>query len=441
MPNLDPDGANQDGANQDGRTHDAYLALRIRDFRLLLSANFLASFSGAVLSVVVGWYIFELTRSALALGIVGLVQIVPVFFVSLPAGQYVDNHNPKRIGVAAALFSVLATLLLALVAATGAPLWLLYLGLFVMGIARAFRNAVQAPLVASSVPPAAFGNASAWSSSLGQLASVLGPAVGGVSVALVRGSAPVFLLTAVMLALGAFALGAMRTRYVPRPKEKLTRASLLAGVRFVWRTKVLFSAVLLDMVSVLLGGATALLPIFALEVLHVGATGLGLLRSAPAAGAVVMALAVAHRGPFQKAGRTLLLTVAAFGVATILLGVSRSFGLSLVALTLLGAFDAVSVVIRNTLELVFTPDAMRGRVGAVHHIFIGMSNEFGEFESGLLAALVGATSAVVLGGVGVLIVVPLIALAWPELRRLGRIETPLRDGVGAVPVPAEETLV
>ena len=436
MPNLDPD-----GANQDGRTHDAYLALRIRDFRLLLSANFLASFSGAVLSVVVGWYIFELTRSALALGIVGLVQIVPVLFVSLPAGQYVDNHNPKRIGVAAALFSVLATLLLALVAATGAPLWLLYLGLFVMGIARAFRNAVQAPLVASSVPPAAFGNASAWSSSLGQLAAVLGPAVGGVGVALVRGSAPVFLLTAVMLALGAFALGAMRTRYVARPKEKLTRASLLAGVHFIWRTKVLFSAVLLDMVSVLLGGATALLPIFALEVLHVGATGLGLLRSAPAAGAVVMALAVAHRGPFQKAGRTLLLTVAAFGVATILLGVSRSFGLSLVALTLLGAFDAVSVVIRNTLELVFTPDAMRGRVGAVHHIFIGMSNEFGEFESGLLAALVGATSAVVLGGVGVLVVVPLIALAWPELRRLGRIETPPRDGVGAVPVPAEETLV
>ena len=429
-------------SSPNGLTHDAYLALRIRNFRLLLSANFLASFSGAVLSVVVGWYIFELTRSALALGIVGLVQIVPVIFISLPAGQYVDNHDPKRIGVAAALLSALATLLLAFVAATGAPIWLLYMGLFVMGIARAFRNAVQAPLVASSVPSEAFGNASAWSSSLGQLASVLGPAVGGVSVALIRGSAPVFLLTALMLAFGALALGSMRTRYVKRPKEKLTRASLLAGVHFIWRTKVLFSAVLLDMVSVLLGGATALLPIFALEVLHVGATGLGLLRSAPAVGAVLMALAVAHRGPFQKAGRTLLMTVAAFGVATILLGLSRSFGLSLVALTLLGAFDAVSMVIRNTLELVFTPDAMRGRVGAVHHIFIGMSNEFGEFESGLLAALVGATSAVVLGGVGVLVVVPLIALAWPELRQLGRIET-VPDGAvtGAVLPTAEETLV
>ena len=372
----------------------------------------------------------------------GLVQIVPVLFISLPAGQYVDNHDPKRIGVMATLMSALATLLLAFVAATGAALWLLYLGLFVMGIARAFRNAVQAPLVAASVPPAAFGNASAWSSSLGQLASVLGPAVGGVSIALISGSAPVFLLTAAMLALGAFALGLMRTQYVARPKEKLTRASLFAGVHFIWRTKVLFSAVLLDMVSVLLGGATALLPIFALEVLHVGATGLGLLRSAPAAGAVLMALALAHRGPFQKAGRTLLATVAAFGVATLLLGLSRSFGLSLLALTLLGAFDAVSMVIRNTLELVFTPDPMRGRVGAVHHIFIGMSNEFGEFESGLLAALVGATSAVVIGGVGVLVVVPLIAFAWPELRRLGRIEIP-EDGavLGSSPLPTEETLV
>ena len=229
-----------DPAKQEGSTHDAYLALRIRDFCLLLSANFLTSFSGAILSVVVGWYIFELTRSALALGVVGLVQIVPVLFISLPAGQYVDNHDPKRIGVMATLMSALATLLLAFVAATGAALWLLYLGLFVMGIARAFRNAVQAPLVAASVPPAAFGNASAWSSSLGQLASVLGPAVGGVSIALISGSAPVFLLTAAMLALGAFALGLMRTQYVARPKEKLTRASLFAGVHFIWRTKVLF---------------------------------------------------------------------------------------------------------------------------------------------------------------------------------------------------------
>ena len=438
-----PDTSTADDSNSDPSKHDAYLALRIRDFRLLLSANFLSSFSGAILSVVVGWYIFELTRSALALGIVGLVQIIPVIFISLPAGQYVDTHDPKRIGVLATLLSALATLSLALVAATGAPTALLYVGMFVMGFARAFRNAVQAPLVAASVPHEAFGNASAWSSSSGQLAAVLGPAVGGVSVALISGSAPVFLVTALLLTLGALALGLMRVRYTARPKEKLTRASLLAGVHFVWHTKVIFSAILLDMVSVLLGGATALLPIFALEVLHVGATGLGLLRSAPAVGAVLMSFAVAHHGPFQRAGKTLLATVAAFGVATILLGLSRSFGLSLVALTLVGAFDAVSMVIRNTLQLVFTPDPMRGRVGAIHHIFIGMSNEFGEFESGLLAALVGATAAVIIGGVGVLVVVPLIALAWPELRTLGRIENPAQGETlpDTRPVAAEETLV
>ena len=408
-------------------SHDAYHALRLRDFRLLLTANFLSSFANAILSVVVGWYIFELTRSALALGIVGLVQIVPVILISLPAGQYVDRHDQKRIGVLATLVSAAAALFLALVAATGAPTPLLYAGLFVMGVARAFRNAVQAPLTAASVPPEAFSNAAAWSSSLGQLAAVLGPAVGGLGIALIDGSAPVFFLTAAMLASGALALGFMRPRPIELSKEKITRASLLAGVHFVWRTKVIFAAILLDMVSVLLGGATALLPIFALEVLHVGATGLGLLRSAPAVGAVLMSFAVAHHGPFQRAGRTLLATVAAFGVATLLFGLSRSFGLSLVALALVGAFDAVSMVIRNTLQLVFTPDAMRGRVGAIHHIFIGMSNEFGEFESGLLAALVGATSAVVIGGVGVLVVVPLIAFAWPELRNLGRIEKPARE--------------
>lgn len=424
--------------------HDAYLALRIRDFRLLLTANFLTSFSGAVLNVVVGWYIFELTRSALALGIVGLVQIVPVILVSLPAGQYADSHDQKRTGVLATLLSAVAALSLAIVAATGAPTALLYAGLFVMGVARAFRNAVQGPLTAASVPEEAFGNASAWSSSAGQLAAVLGPAVGGVGIALIEGSAPVFFLTAVMLILGALALGLMRPRPVKLSKEKITRASLLAGVHFVLRTKVVFAAILLDMVSVLLGGATALLPIFALEVLHVGSTGLGLLRSAPAVGAVLMSFAVAHHGPFQKAGRTLLATVAAFGVATVVLGLSRSFGLSLVALALVGAFDAVSVVIRNTLQLVFTPDDMRGRVGAIHHIFVGMSNEFGEFESGLLAALVGATSAVVIGGVGVLVVVPLIAFAWPELRQLGRIEKPAREGSavpGVAPVRSTDTPV
>jgi hypothetical protein len=201
----------------------------------------------------------------------------------------------------------------------------------------------------------------------------------------------------------------------------MTVDSLLAGVRFIRKTKVLLAAITLDMVAVLLGGATALLPIFAEDVLHVGATGLGLMRAAPAAGAVLMSFALAHKGPFDHAGPSLLATVAAFGCATIAFGASRSIVLSLFALALLGAFDAISVVIRDTLELTFTPDHMRGRVGAIGYIFVGMSNEFGEFESGVAAALMGATAAVIVGGIGTLVVVPLIAFAWPEVRRLGRI--------------------
>jgi hypothetical protein len=204
--------------------------------------------------------------------------------------------------------------------------------------------------------------------------------------------------------------------------EAVTLDSLFAGVRFIWRTKVLMAAITLDMVGVLLGGATALLPIFAEDVLNVGAPGLGLMRAAPAVGATLMSLVIVRHGPFQKAGPTLLLAVAGFGLATIIFGVSRSLPLSLVALAALGGFDAISMVIRHTMQLTYTPDDMRGRVSAIHHLFVGMSNEFGEFESGVLAALVGAATAVVLGGVGTLIVVPLIALAWPEVWRLRRIE-------------------
>jgi hypothetical protein len=228
-----------------------------------------------------------------------------------------------------------------------------------------------------------------------------------------------------MLAAAAFAVSRLHPRPIERASEELTTDSLLAGIRFIRKTKVLLAAITLDMIAVLLGGATALMPIFADEVLHVGATGLGLMRAAPAAGALLMSFALAHRGPFEKAGPTLLGTVASFGFATIVFGSSRSFALSLAALALLGAFDAISMVIRDVMELSFTPDDMRGRVGAVGHVFVGMSNEFGEFESGVAAALIGATATVVLGGVGTILVAGAIALAWREIRQLGRIELPI----------------
>jgi MFS family permease len=396
--------------------------MRLPDFRLLITANFLTSLAQAVLSVLIGWDLYERTGSALALGLVGLVQIIPNVVIALPAGQYVDRHDQKRIAVLSTALHMLATLALTILAATTGPLVLIYAALFVTGMARAFRSATRTALLAAIVPPARFGNAAAWSSSTNQTASVIGPALGGVAIALIANTATVFAGATVLLAVSTLALSRTHPRPIERMTEAVTLDSLFAGVRFIWRTKVLMAAITLDMVGVLLGGATALLPIFAEDVLQVGATGLGLMRAAPAVGAMLMSLLIVRRGPFLRAGPTLLLAVAGFGVATILFGVSRSLPLSLLALAALGGFDAISMVIRHTMQLTYTPDDMRGRVSAIHHLFVGMSNEFGEFESGVLAALVGAATAVVLGGVGTLIVVPLIALAWPEVWRLRRIE-------------------
>lgn len=416
-----------------GGGHDPYAALRLPDFRLLIASNFLASLAQAILSVIVGWELYIRTHSALALGLVGLVQIVPNVVMSIPAGQYVDRHDQKKIMAFATLLNATAAAGLALLSALSGPLVLVYACLFLIGVGRCFRSPTQGVLLASVLPPERFSNASAWSSSAGQLASVCGPAIGGLGVAVFADEAPVFAAAAVMLAIAAILVSRLHPRPIERAQEQMTVDSLLAGIRFIRHTKVLLAAITLDMVAVLLGGATALLPIFADDVLHVGATGLGLMRAAPAVGAVLMSFALAHKGPFAKAGPSLLATVAAFGLATILFGSSRSMALSLGALGLLGAFDAISVVIRDTLELTFTPDHMRGRVGAIGYIFVGMSNEFGEFESGVAAAIFGATTAVVLGGIGTLLVVPIIALIWPEVRRLGRImpnDAPGRETAG-----------
>jgi MFS family permease len=240
-----------------------------------------------------------------------------------------------------------------------------------------------------------------------------------------------------MVMVAAAALAVLRPRPIERSTERISLDSLLSGLRFIRDTKVMFAGVMLDMVAVLLGGVNALLPIFAEDVLGVGSTGLGFLRAAPAVGAVLTSFAIAHRGPFQKAGPTLLLTVAGFGAATIVFGLSHSMALSLVALALTGAFDAISMVIRHTMTLTYTPDHMRGRVGAVNYVFIGMSNEFGDFFTGAVAALLGATTAVVFGGFGTLIVVPIFAYVWPQIRQLGEIR-PLGENVVTEITPGRE---
>ncbi len=401
--------------------HDPYAALRFRDFRLLVAGTFLTVVAEQMLSVAVGWELYERTRAPLALGLIGLVQVVPVLLLALPAGHVADRFDRKWIVVAATLGLALSALGLAALSFNGGALALFYICLLGIGVARAFQSPATASLMSQVIPQEHYTNAVTWESGVWQASGILGPALGGLVIALQGRAAPVYAIVAGSLLLVSLLMLLIRPRPVARSDEELTLRSLFAGARFIWNTKVILAAITLDMFAVLLGGATALLPIFARDILQVGATGLGWLRAAPAAGAVLAALTIAYLPPFKRAGRTLLVVVAGFGLATIVFGLSRSFGLSLLMLGLLGALDNISVVIRSTLLLMRTPDEMRGRVNAVHFVFIGISNELGAFESGVAAAVLGTVGAVAAGGVGTVLVVALVALIWPEVRRLGRL--------------------
>lgn len=404
---------------------DAFVALRFRDFRLLLVGRFTATLAEQMLTVALGWELYERTGSAFALGLVGLVQMIPVLLLSLPAGHLADRLNRLHIVIVADAFLALGSVMLFVLSATTGPLPLYYVAIFLAGAAQAFSDPASATLLPQIVPEQNFANAATWSSSTFQLAAVSGPALGGILIAETGFSTIIYALNA---ALGLAVVGLLlliRTKAPPRAISKAsTVQSLLEGLGFLRRTRVIVGAITLDMFAVLLGGAVTLLPIFATSILHSGATGLGLLRSAPAVGALIMAFTLAFLPPMRHAGRTLLLVVAGFGLATIVFGLSRSFLLSLAMLALLGALDNVSVVIRSTLLLTRVPDAMRGRVASVNSIFIGASNQLGGFESGSVAALIGPVGSVVFGGIGTVVVVGAVALLWPELRRLGRLDDP-----------------
>lgn len=403
--------------------HDPFAAMRYRDFRLLVLGSFLAVVAEQMLGVAVGWELYERTRDPLALGLVGLVEIVPVLLLALPAGQVADRRERKWVvvaalgGIAACAFGLLG------LSVTQGPLPAIYALLFGIGIARAFQNPAWSALGAQVVPSTHYSNAATWSSGAWQTSAILGPALGGLLLAFWVGAAGVYALAGSLLLGVALMFILLHPRAVTRSKEPTSLTSMLAGVRFISRTPVILGAITLDMFAVLLGGVTALMPVFALDILAVGAPGLGWLRAAPAVGAVLAALVMALRSPFRYAGRTLLLVVAGFGLATIVFGLSRNFALSLAMLVLLGALDNVSVVIRSTLLLTRTPDLVRGRVNSVHSVFVGISNELGAFESGVAAALLTTTGAVVAGGLGTILVVALVAALAPELRRLGRMDT------------------
>ncbi|MBF6589174.1 MAG: MFS transporter [Ktedonobacterales bacterium] len=412
--------------------------MRLSDFRSLLLGRFTVTLGEQMLNVAIGWELYVRTHSALVLGFVGLALIVPILLFSLPAGQIIDRFNRKRILMTAQGLLALCAVGLVALSYTQGPVLGFYVCLFFVGLGDAFTAPASTALLAQVVPEATFANAATWNSSAWQLAAVAGPALGGALIAFLGHATVVYALYALFGLVNIALIARVSPRpTAPAPREAPMRA-LFAGVRFLGRTPVLLAAITLDLFAVLLGGATTLLPIFALDILHVGASGLGLLRAAPAVGAVGMALSLAHRSPFKHAGRTLLSAVAGFGAATIVFGFSRWFPLSLAILVVLGALDNISVVTRSTLVLTRTPPGMLGRISAVNGIFIGASNELGGFESGLTAALFGPMLSVVAGGFGTILVVLAVAAIWPEIRRLGRLDeraprdVPAREYDGSV---------
>lgn len=390
---------------------------RNRDFRLFGGARFLTGLAYQMQAVAVGWFVYDLTRSALALGLVGLASFAPAMLGALVTGHVADTYDRRRIAALSYGLLALAGLgLTALAASRATPVWPVYALMVLVGIARAFANPASQALLPTLVPRELFGSAIALNSSLWQSASVTGPAFGGLLYAL--GPAVVFGLAAACFALAAISIVGIR----PRPSAVTTRpavtwSTLLAGLTYIRSQPVVLGAITLDLVAVLLGGATALLPIFAQEVLFVGPLGLGLLRSMPALGSVLMAIFLAHRPLTRGVGPRLLIAVGVFGLATIGFGLSTSLPLSMACLFVTGAADMVSVYVRQSLVQGETPDAMRGRVAAVNTVFIGASNELGEFESGTLAAFIGAVPAVVVGGVATLAVAALWGRLFPALRR------------------------
>lgn len=405
--------------------HDPYISLRHREFRWYIVSLFTMTLGSQLQAVVVGWQVYKLTHDPLALGLIGLAEALPFLAVALPAGYVADRWNRRTIAVSAlAVLALCATALLVLsMAGAFARVGVLpvYVVIFISGIARSLLQPARQALSSELVPRRHLQNAIAWRSSSWQTAAVVGPAAGG----LLYGFAGAGTAYSVDVVLMVCALSSMLAiRYEPAastPTELTIGANLLLGLRFVFGQPVILGALSLDLFSVFLGGAEALLPVFATDVLHVGPQGLGLLRAAPAAGAVTMGLYLAHRRPFERAGRSMLLAVAVFALCIIGFGLSTSFWLSLTMLCVSGMADSVSVVVRSTLVQMLTPIDMLGRASAVNSVFVGSSNELGAFESGVAAHLFGTVPAVVAGGVAALIVVGITARVVPALRRLEQI--------------------
>lgn len=399
--------------------HTGRIAFAYPAFTYLQLARFFGVIGLEMQSVAVGWQVYEITNRALDLGLIGLAQFLPGVLLFLVSGHAADRYNRcKVLMLSYAGLSLCSALLLAITLHGAHSVYPIYGVMVLIGVARSFSGPSGRALLPLVVPEEHFQNAVAWGSSIFQTATILGPAAGGLVYALFRGPEVVYGMAVVATAGASLSIMRVKLASKPAPRETVSWKTVLAGLRYIRDHQIVLGVVSLDLFAVLLGGAVALLPVYARDVLHTGPWGLGLLRCAPGIGAGAMAILVAYRPLRRKAGWTMLWCVGAFGAFTVLFGVSHNLVLSMAALALAGASDLVSVVIRGVLVQLQTPDEMRGRVNAVEMTFIGASNELGEFESGVTAAWLGSVPAVILGGVGSIIVTLLWAVLFPDLRNV-----------------------
>jgi MFS family permease len=415
-------------------TSTGTIAFTYPSYRLFQTARFFIVLATEMQSVAIGWQVYEITRNKLDLGLVGLWQFLPGILLFLVSGHTADRYDRRKIlTIGYAGFAVCSALLLTISLRHIHSIYLIYGVVVMVGTVRCFNAPASRAILPLLVPGEQFRGAFAWASIIFEAATILGPAVGGLIYGIFRTPSPVYATAMIAAAAAALSMLGVIPKFRPRAREPFSARAILAGLHYIWREKMVLGSISLDMFAVLLGGAVYLLPAFASDILHTGPLGLGLLRCAPAIGAAVMALLLAHRPLGRNSGAKMLCCVAGFGVATILFGISHSMVLSMVALTLVGATDMVSVVIRGILIQLVTPNDMRGRVNAVDMIFIGTSNELGGFESGATAQLLGTIPAVILGGIGAIVVTVGCAALFPELRRLD--ELPSAESARELPAP------
>lgn len=429
---------NDDCKTDTAPAHDPYAVWRSRNYRLFSVGWLILVIAGQIETIAVGIHVYSRTSNPMALAWVGLAKAMPVILLSIAGGQLADRFNRRSVMILTQILGLLSIAGLAALVVLEAPVQWFYMFLVISAVSQALGSPARSAILPELVPPALFSNAMAWNSSLFQLGTMTGPVLGGFLMGANYNTAPAFALALALRFAYLLTVIMLTTGPVTRAIEEVSLRSLLAGASFVRNNKVILATITLDLFAVMVGGAVYLLPLYAQDILHVGGLGLGLLRTAEAVGAIVMAMAIAHLPPIRNAGRTMLWAVAGFGLATMLFGISHWFWLSMVAMFLIGACDNISVVVRHTLVQVLTPDAMRGRVSAVNNIFIVASNDLGGFESGFTAKLfgnmatsfgwaeaglsarvAGAISSVMFGGVGALLAVAGCAKAWPELLKLG----------------------